>query len=126
MRFILCSFSRAWTIPCPKGGVRLPTTATVGKTSRAAYFRKYKRQRRAVDPEFRARNNQWTRDWRARNPGYAKQKGAERRADPEKYEGDKTRNREAMRAKRADPEYRERENARARARYQERKKSLSE
>jgi len=31
-----------------------------------------------------------------------------------------------MRAKRADPEYREREKARARARYQERKKSLSE
>jgi len=105
----------------PKRGLSLPTTATVGKNSRAAYFRNYKRTRRAVDPEFRERNNQWTRDWRARNPDYAKQKGAERRADPEKYEGDKTRNRAAMRAKRADPEYRARENARARARYQARK-----
>jgi len=123
MRFILCSFPRAWTIPCQKGGFRLPTTATVGKPSRAAYFRNYKRQRRLVDPAFRARNNRWTRDWRARNPDYAKQKGAERRADPEKYEGDKARNREAMRAKRADPEYRAREKARARARYQAKKKS---
>jgi len=91
------------------------------KISRAAYYREYKRKRRLVDPVFREKNNQWAREWRAKNPDYAKRKGAERRADPEKYEGDKKRNRAMMQAKRQDPAFRARENARARARYQRKK-----
>ena len=89
-------------------------------TSRAAYFREYNKKRRA-DPAYKAKNRQWSAAWRAKHPDYAKAKGAERRADPAKYEGDKTRNRDMMRAKRADPAYRERERERARARYRQRK-----
>jgi len=86
--------------------------------SRAAYYREYRRKRRLADPAYRDRVNQRNREWRAKNPDYAKRKGAERRADPEKYEADKVRNRELLKAKRADPEYRARERARSRARMQ--------
>ncbi len=84
-------------------------------TSRAAYFREYNKKRRA-DPAYRARNRQQAAEWREKNPDYARAKGAERRADPAKYEGDKARNRTNMQAKRADPAYRARERARARER----------
>jgi len=86
-------------------------------TDRNAYHRAYKRRRRLTDPAYREKTNQATREWRKRNPDYAKTKGAERRADPEKYGADKIRNREMMRAKRADPAFRARENARAKERY---------
>jgi len=105
----------------PERSLRRPTTAIVGKTSRADYFRKYNKERRATDPAYRERSRQWTRAWFARNPDYAARKAAERRADPDKRAADRARNREMMRAKRADPAYREREKARARARYQARK-----
>ncbi len=75
-------------------------------TDRNAYFREYKRKRRLTDPVYRVyreKTNQVTREWCKKNPDYAKMKGAERRADPEKYVVDKIRNRELMRVKWADP-----------------------
>jgi len=65
-------------------------------TDRNAYHRAYKRRRRLTDPAYREKTNQATREWRKRNPDYAKTKGAERRADPA---------------------FRARENARAKERY---------
>ncbi len=108
--------------PCRERGFRLPTAAIVGKPSRAAYFREYNRKRRA-DPDYRDKNRQWSAAWRATHPDYAARKYGERRADPDKVADDRQRNRDMMKAKRADPAYRARENARARARYQARKMS---
>ncbi len=109
----------------PERGFRLPTDAIVGKPSRAEYFRDYYQRKRKGNPDYRAKNKRRSAAWRAANPDYAGGKNRERRADPEKYGTDKTRNRDLMRVKRADPQYRDRENARARERYQARKAGRS-
>ncbi len=103
----------------------LPTDAIIRKPSRAAYYRDYYQKKRKGNPAYSTKNKRRSAAWRAANPDYAGVKNRERRADPDKYGADKDRNRDMMRVKRADPGYRERENARARARYRDRKAGRS-